>query len=147
MSLVSRRRTGFTLIEFLVVVGVVIVLAAIAVPWILAQREDARRNQCKNNLKQIGLAILHYGDSANSLPPGWIGVNAQGTHDVRGDNGWGWSARLLPFISEANLYKQIDWSSRMDGSKSLAMCATPRAGAHSRGPWQFGQLAPCAIVE
>ncbi len=99
----SSARTGFTLIELLVVIAIIAVLIALLLPAVQQAREAARRAQCKNNLKQIGLALHNYMDTHSRLPPG-------GTY--RGASGAGWSvqARILPFLDQANLQNLIDWS-------------------------------------
>ena len=95
-----RRHNGFTLIELLVVIAIIAILIALLLPAVQQAREAARRSQCKNNLKQLGLAIHNYHDVYNLLPPG-------GTH-----SGWGISffAFLLPYIDQANVYNQLDFA-------------------------------------
>ena len=87
---------GFTLIELLVVIAIIAVLIALLLPAVQQAREAARRSQCKNNLKQIGLALHNYHDMANTLPPGWISTNR-----------WGWNTMLLPGLDQAPLYNSI----------------------------------------
>ena len=89
----SRRRRGFTLIELLVVIAIIAVLIALLLPAVQAAREAARRSQCVNNLKQIGLGVMNYESSNGSFPPGEKGCC------------WGaWTVFLLPFIEQQSLY-------------------------------------------
>jgi prepilin-type N-terminal cleavage/methylation domain-containing protein/prepilin-type processing-associated H-X9-DG protein len=92
------RRRGFTLIELLVVIAIIAVLIALLLPAVQQAREAARRTQCKNNLKQLGLAFHSYHDTANTMPPGWIG---QSTGNY---SGFGWNSMLLPYFDQAPLY-------------------------------------------
>jgi prepilin-type N-terminal cleavage/methylation domain-containing protein len=100
-----RQKIGFTLIELLVVIAIIGVLIAILLPAVQAARESARRTQCSNNLKQIGLALLNYHDAHRRLPPGSI---------VKGSSfpmqtGWGWGAMILAFYEEPGLYQRLDF--------------------------------------
>jgi len=97
-----RVRTAFTLIELLVVVAIISVLVALLLPAVQQAREAARRTQCKNNLKQIGLALQNYLDVASAFPPSLcIGPGNFGQ--------WSAQARLLPFLDQANLQNLIDF--------------------------------------
>lgn len=118
----SRSRTGFTLIELLVVIAILAVLVALLLPAVQQAREAARRSQCRNNLKQIGLALHNYHESANVLPSGWVGVTA-GQPDINGMNGWGWAAMILPQIDQAPLYNTLNFNVPMANAANT----TPRA--------------------
>jgi prepilin-type N-terminal cleavage/methylation domain-containing protein/prepilin-type processing-associated H-X9-DG protein len=92
----SARR-GFTLVELLVVIAIIGVLVALLLPAIQAAREAARASQCRNHLKQLGLAVHQYHDTMGRLPPGWVGNQPEGVP------GWGWSAALLPYLEQRSL--------------------------------------------
>ena len=101
----QKSRIGFTLIELLVVIAIIAVLIALLLPAVQQAREAARRTQCKNNLKQIGLALHNYHDvTTSTFPPGYVGANAS-----TGGNftGFGWLFMLLPQIDQANLYNNL----------------------------------------
>lgn len=107
MTAVTPRRRGFTLIELLVVIAIIAILIALLLPAVQQAREAARRSQCVNNLKQLGLAIHNYHDNFLTMPPGWIGVSA-GTHDMEGNSGFAWGAHLLPYVDQSPLYNQLN---------------------------------------
>jgi prepilin-type N-terminal cleavage/methylation domain-containing protein/prepilin-type processing-associated H-X9-DG protein len=106
MMKVSSNRSGFTLVELLVVIAIIGVMVGLLLPAVQAAREAARRMQCSNNLKQIGLAIHNYESSYKALPAGCNGVpNAAGTNF--NGHGWTWHASLLPFIEQTTLYDAV----------------------------------------
>jgi prepilin-type N-terminal cleavage/methylation domain-containing protein/prepilin-type processing-associated H-X9-DG protein len=111
----SRRNRGFTLIELLVVIAIIGVLVALLLPAVQQAREAARRVACKNNLKQIGLALHNYHDASNTLPPGWVSGIGGGDPLMNPTNCWGWSAFLLPFLDQTPVYNNINFSRGFDG--------------------------------
>ena len=133
----SRRRisSGFTLIELLVVIAIIAILIALLLPAVQQAREAARRTQCRNNLKQIGLALHNYHDTHNIFPystmndgslthptaAGAVAVRA--ATGSRGLNHRGWSL-LLPYMDQAPLYNTINFSA-------------PAGSFHTGGPWTF----------
>ena len=102
-----KHRIGFTLIELLVVIAIIGILVGILIPAVQAAREAARRTTCKNQLRQIGLALHSYHDARKSLPSGWLGFDTAGMPNAQGERGWGWASRILPFLEEEPLAKSI----------------------------------------
>ena len=102
----ARRRAGFTLVELLVVIAIIGILVALLLPAVQAAREAARRSQCSNNLKQLGIGIHNYHDTFKLIPPGAID-NATLTAEPTIPS-WGWATRLLPFIEQNSLYQQLN---------------------------------------
>jgi prepilin-type N-terminal cleavage/methylation domain-containing protein len=102
--MLRSRRTGFTLIELLVVIAIIAVLIALLLPAVQQAREAARRTQCKNNLKQLGLALLNYHDTYGGFPMGKNTTTATAPTNLPAQ------ARLLPYIDQANLYSRIDFN-------------------------------------
>ena len=106
MSFHAPRR-GFTLIELLVVIAIIGTLVALLMPAVQAARSAARRTQHRNNLHQIGLALLNYHDTSSVFPPGWIGVSG-GMHDVEGPSGVCWATLILPFLEQRPIFDRFD---------------------------------------
>ncbi|QDT73647.1 DUF1559 domain-containing protein [Lacipirellula limnantheis] len=97
------RRHAFTLVELLVVIAIIGVLVALLLPAIQAARETARRGQCLNNLKQIGIATQNYHDTFGQLPPSFV------TQVAMPFDSWSIQARLLPYLEQGNIFKGIDF--------------------------------------
>lgn len=98
MTLRRIFRSGFTLIELLVVIAIIAVLIALLLPAVQQAREAARRSQCKNNMKQLGLAMHNYHETFNAFPIGELSFN-------KGN----WRLRLLPYMDQVPLYNQLNF--------------------------------------
>ena len=98
-SHLSRR--GFTLVELLVVIAIIGTLVGLLLPAVQAARESARATQCRNNMKQIGLALQNFHDARQSFPYGAkIPINM-------GQGNWNWRVDVLPFMEETALYRSL----------------------------------------
>jgi prepilin-type N-terminal cleavage/methylation domain-containing protein/prepilin-type processing-associated H-X9-DG protein len=114
--MVRFARRGFTLIELLVVIAIIAILIALLLPAVQQAREAARRSDCKNRLKQLGLALHNYLDSHGAFPPGTVNPIDQGATctDPNGHNGNGtagigapWICQLLPQLEQSAMYDQV----------------------------------------
>ncbi len=132
MSLVIRRRTAFTLIELLVVIAIIAILIALLLPAVQQAREAARRTQCRNNFKQVGLALHNYHDNFRMFPPAIIGsgrcnpasypAECPATRPVLNTTGF---VLLLPYIDQAPLYNLYNFNV---SSSMSSPYARPQAG-------------------
>ncbi len=111
-----HRRPAFTLVELLVVITIIGILVSLLLPAVQAARGSARSMQCKNNLKQIGLALHNYESTYRTFPPGFVsqvtGPWPGGSNDPVPEIGPGWSAlaMMLPQMEESGLYEQINFN-------------------------------------
>ncbi|MCA9195427.1 MAG: DUF1559 domain-containing protein [Planctomycetales bacterium] len=103
------KRYGFTLVELLVVIAIIGILVGLLLPAVQAAREAARRMQCSNNLKQLGLAALNYESAYKKMPPNHIWARQNGNNVANNANveAWGWNVLLMPFMEQTNLYNQL----------------------------------------
>lgn len=120
-----RTARGFTLIELLVVIAIIAIVVALLLPAVQQAREAARRTQCKNNLKQMGIAMHNYHDTAKTLPPGYLFTKGSVWETIGGP-----TISLMPYFEQANLQKLIDknkpwYAQRPDAARtvvSLFLC-------------------------
>ncbi len=130
----SPRQRGFTLIELLVVIAIIAILIALLLPAVQQAREAARRTQCKNNLKQLGLALHNYHDVHNTFPYRMGGTNFTGTDGL--NSNWGRGSGmigLLPFIDQAPLFNQISSPQTIGGTSYPAFGPGPWHATYT--PW------------
>lgn len=112
-----RRRHAFTLIELLVAMAIIAVLLGLLFPAVQAAREAARATRCRNNLKQLSLAIHNYHERTARFPSGWT------AHQQTGLQGWGWGAQLLPELDQATLFQRLRFTESMTGPANLPFLA------------------------
>lgn len=114
----ARHRKAFTLIELLVVIAIIAILISLLLPAVQQAREAARRSQCRNNLKQLGLALHNYHDAHSVFPAGYYSYpTSDGSGPAAaqidpqtwdGGPGWGWGTMLLPYLDQANVANGLE---------------------------------------
>jgi hypothetical protein len=141
-------------VELLVVIAIIGVLVGLLLPAVQAAREAARKVQCKNNLRQIGIGLHHYHDALHSLPTGCI--EWRGWGGPRTKRQFAWSALLLPFLEQANLHQQIDFGKPFDAPENAAaaarrlpvyICPSAIQREMRRGPTHYGGLFGETLVD
>jgi prepilin-type N-terminal cleavage/methylation domain-containing protein/prepilin-type processing-associated H-X9-DG protein len=143
----QRRRSGFTLIELLVVIAIIGVLIALLLPAVQAAREAARRSQCVNNLKQLGLAVQNYISTNTSYPPLKSNYSKVGGPPPGGDWPLSWAVTLLPFMEQQPLYNAVNYDfgsqtppNNTISSSRVATMICPSESA-AKGGWQTSSWA------
>jgi prepilin-type N-terminal cleavage/methylation domain-containing protein/prepilin-type processing-associated H-X9-DG protein len=128
MPVRSSSRKAFTLIELLVVIAIIAILIALLLPAVQQAREAARRTQCRNNMKQLGLALHNYHDTAGVLPPGHIGrcttpvLNATGL------------TMLLPMLDQGPLYNKFNFSGSVNAYSDMGLTVSDDPMTNGNGP-------------
>lgn len=118
----KRRSAGFTLIELLVVIAIIAILIALLLPAVQQAREAARRSACKNNLKQLGLALHNYHDSHSVFPPGGVIGSGSG---ATARNGLGWQTMILPQLEQSNIYTRFNFNISYNQTPNVEQSRTP----------------------
>lgn len=121
MAFSRGARDGFTLVELLVVIAIIGILIALLLPAVQSARESARRMQCSNNLKQMGLAVHNFHDAQNGSPPAHID---EPSSPYKGGT---WCAVILPYVEQVTLYEQFDLGVNWDVAPNPTAAALPAA--------------------
>jgi len=125
----SDRRTGFTLVELLVVIAIIGTLVGLLLPAVQSAREAARATACRNNLKQLGLALHHFHDHARRFPAGWAGSDRPDGTAADDHPGWAWGSELLPQLEQSALFDRIDRRKPIFDPSATALHAEVRRAA------------------
>ena len=148
-SKLRSRRGAFTLVELLVIIGIIGILVSILVPALASVRESARRTTCQNNLRQIGIALQSHHESKETFPAGGIEWRPPGNTTNRQ---LAWSAFLLPFLDANSIFETLDLSTPFDSEENslgaaailpVYLCPTSIRGAalvDGRGPCDYGGI-------
>jgi prepilin-type N-terminal cleavage/methylation domain-containing protein len=125
MSHRLRSRRGFTLVELLVVIAIIGILIALLLPAVQAAREAARRTQCNNNLKQIGLGIQNFHDIRQEIVPAWLTTDTgtTGGQAAQGDGRAAWTVLILPFMEQVNVYDLMVLEVRLDANPGAPLAS------------------------
>ena len=128
-------RRGFTLIELLVVIAIIAVLIALLLPAVQSA-EAARRSQCVNNLKQMGIALHNYHDTVLAFPPGYLAASKFIDAETDTSPGWSWASMILPQLDQSPLYSSINVWLPVQAPQTRRRC-TQRSASFSALPTSF----------
>ena len=140
------KKHGFTLVELLVVITIIGILISLLLPAVQAAREAARRLQCANNFKQVGLAMHNYHTVKGCFPPGMFDLHAQSVADGKW---WSWTTYLLPYIEQEAVYNMINFSdpnyysegaTRQAGATVISAFLCPSDPQGTEGIWITGSV-------
>jgi prepilin-type N-terminal cleavage/methylation domain-containing protein len=144
------HQRAFTLVELLVAIAIIGLLIAFLLPAVQSAREAARRAQCVNNLKQVGLALHTYEKTHKVFPPGYVSNFDAGGNDT--GPGWGWAAMLLPQFEQTPVFSAINFTlaigapanstGRLDNINSFLCPSDPTASAYWAVKRDFATGAP-----
>jgi prepilin-type N-terminal cleavage/methylation domain-containing protein/prepilin-type processing-associated H-X9-DG protein len=144
----KRRHSGFSFVELLVVMAIVSVLIALLLPAVIQVREAARRNSCRNNLRQLGVGLTHYHDVFEVYPPGnTIGLEQHASGIRSRWHGWSVHARILPYVDEGALHGAINYVHSVDALQNrtatrsvvrVFLCPSDPEATASPGPGHVG---------
>ena len=142
-----QKRRGFTLIELLVVIAIIAILIALLLPAVQQAREAARRTQCKNNLKQLGLGLHNYHDTFNVFPIGALNPGTQPKAQFPWTNNCAvecrntpWSLYILPYLEQSNVYSRLNFSLPMSSAQRSGTGPALATVATNALVWQDSDL-------